>query len=92
MATTTTGIKLDKDTKARLEALGKLRDRSPHWLMKRAILEYIEREEKLETEKQEDEARWQEYLRTGEVIPHAQVEEWIDREIARLSAQTDKPA
>lgn len=66
--TTTTGIKMDEATRARLKALGRLKDRSPHWLMKRAIREYLDREERYEREKQEDFLRWQRYRDSGAFI------------------------
>ena len=67
--TTTQGIKLDPNTITRLKALGGVRDRSPHWLMKTAILEYLEREEAYERIKREDMERWEEYQLTGEHVP-----------------------
>lgn len=73
----TMGIKLDEDTKARLKALGELRDRSPHWLAKKAIEEFLEREEEYEREKREDLAEWEDYLRTGKAIPGEKVISWL---------------
>jgi predicted transcriptional regulator len=69
-------VKLDDAVRDRLRALAEKRDRSPHWVMKTAILEYLEREETIEREAEEDEARWQEYLLTGGV-PHEQVSAWL---------------
>lgn len=66
----TTGIKLDQTTRARLQVLGEMKDRSPHWLMKRAIAEYVDREERYEREKQEDMRRWQRYQESGAFIDH----------------------
>lgn len=74
---TTQGIKLDPDTITRLKALGEARDRSPHWLMKTAILEYLEREEAYERMKREDMQRWEHYQLTGEYVPHEQVAAWL---------------
>lgn len=71
-------LKLDEETRRRLQALGQLRDRSPHWLMKKAVLEYLEREESYEQEKQEDLARWEQYRLAGRGVPHASVREWLD--------------
>ena len=85
--TTTTGIKLEPEIKERLQALGKLRDRSPHWLMKHAIALYIDKEERIERERQEDEERYQHYVRTGEHFTQKQMEDWIDNEIALLSSE-----
>lgn len=41
-----TGITLDEHTRLRLKRLGEQRERSPHWLMRTAILEYLDREER----------------------------------------------
>jgi predicted transcriptional regulator len=74
---TTQGIKLDDEISARLKALGKKRDRSPHWLMKTAIEIYLDREEKYEAEKAEDMARWEQYQLTGKAIDNSKVEAWL---------------
>jgi predicted transcriptional regulator len=76
--TTTHGIKLDADIIARLKALGEARDRSLHWLMKTAILEYLEREEAYERMKREDRERWEHYQLTGEYVPHEKVAAWLN--------------
>ena len=75
---TTTGIKLDETMRARLQALGGLKERSPHWLMKRAIAEYLEREERYEREKQEDRRRWQNYQETGAFIGHEEMQKRLN--------------
>ena len=83
----TQGIKLDEHTRLRLKQLGKQRERSPHWLMRTAILEYLDREERYEREKQEDMARWETYQLTGEAIPHKTVAKWL-RDTAQGKAAT----
>ncbi len=75
---TTMGVKLDEETRNRLKVLGKARKRTPHWLMKSAILEYLEREEAHEAEKREDMERWNRYLQTGEVISNDEMMSWLD--------------
>jgi len=65
---TTIGLKLDDETRERLKALGEIKDRSSHWIMKQAIADYLKREETSEREKQEDMKRWQAYQETGEFI------------------------
>ncbi len=42
----TRGVKLDDTTQQRLAALARIRDRSPHWLMCKAIETFLEREER----------------------------------------------
>lgn len=71
--TTTAGVKLGNDTRNRLKALGEIRERSPHWLMRTAIEEYLEREEAFEKEKQEDQKRWEAYQSSGLAISHNKV-------------------
>ncbi len=73
----TQGIKLDEHTRRRLKRLGEQRERSSHWLMRTAILEYLDREERYEQEKQEDMARWERYQLTGEAVPHQTVAKWL---------------
>ncbi len=73
----TQGVKLDPETRARPKALGELRDRSPHWLMRKAIVEYLDREEAYEHEKREDLERWERYQLTGEAVPYETVRQWL---------------
>jgi predicted transcriptional regulator len=74
---TTQGIKLDDDTRTRLRALAEMKKRSPHWLMRTAIEDYLQREEQYEKEKAEDMARWENYLLTGEAIDNKTVKKWL---------------
>ncbi|WP_192814814.1 proline dehydrogenase family protein, partial [Pseudomonas avellanae] len=43
MATTTLGVKLDDPTRERLKAAAHSIDRTPHWLIKQAIFNYLEK-------------------------------------------------
>ena len=70
------GVRLNEDTQHRLEALGKARDRTPHYLMKIAIARFLETEEALETERQIVKSRWEKYELTGETIDQADVTAW----------------
>ena len=74
---TTLGIKLDDQTKQRLKNLAQKRDRSPHWLMKNAIEEYLKQAELYEAEKDEDQKRWDNYINTGISIDNATVNNWV---------------
>lgn len=71
------GVKLDKAIQQRLKALAKQKERAPHWLLKRAIEEYLTREEQWEREKAEDRERWDEYVQTGETYSLEQVTDWM---------------
>jgi predicted transcriptional regulator len=75
--TETQGIKLDDQIRTRLKRLGEQRERSPHWLMRTAIVEYLDREERYEQERQEDMARWERYQLTGDAVPHKAVAKWL---------------
>ena len=80
--TTTIGLKLDDDTRQRLQRLGETRDRAPHWLMKTAIREYLERQ------RLDDEQRWQRWVETGAHIDHDSMATWLDD----LAARADRAA
>lgn len=88
---TTTGIKLDEATRARLQALGGLKERSPHWLMKRAIAEYLDREERYEREKKEDMRRWRQYQESGAYIDDADMREHLHALAAAARDKADAP-
>jgi len=74
----TRGVKLSDATQQRLLALARLRDRSPHWLMCKAIETFLDREEKYEQEKREDMERWERYQLTGDAVSHDKAAEWIE--------------
>lgn len=71
------GIKLDEALHARIKALSQIKDRTPHWLMKAAIEEYVSREERYERERHEDMERWERYQLSGQAIAHHEVEAWL---------------
>ncbi len=75
--TITKVVKLDPNIKERLDRLGEAKNRSPHWLMKDAILRYLEEEELNEQLKQETLARWQE-AESGKTVSHKAVSRWLD--------------
>ena len=74
----TMGVKLDPELRERLKALGNLRQRSVHWLMREAIREYVEREEALERHDRETLERWERYEATGEHVDNEAVMAWLD--------------
>lgn len=75
---TTMGIKLDEDTRARLKTLGENRDRTPHWLMKKAITDFLDQEEALERRNLETDAALRAYQETGEFVSHENMEGWLN--------------
>ena len=76
MTTTTLDIRLNKETQQRLEQLGRIKDRSSHYLMKAAIERYLDVEEALEAERELTIARWERFELTGETIAHTDVKNW----------------
>jgi predicted transcriptional regulator len=78
MAKSTTGLHLSKEVLHRLDELGKARDKSPHYLMKKAVERYLDLEESLETERQLVQSRWQTYELTGETLEHKDVKAWAE--------------
>lgn len=77
MATTTIGVKIDEATRERLRDLAEAKNRTPHWVVKEAIAEYLTREEVREQERREDQERWERFVLTGEAVPHERVREWL---------------
>lgn len=77
MAQSTVGLRLDEKTRQRLKALGKTRDRSPHYLMKEAVERYLEAEELIEAERQLTNQRWERYELTGQTVSQDDVKNWL---------------
>jgi predicted transcriptional regulator len=73
----TQGIKLDDSIRSRLIALGKLKQRTPHWLMRQAIERFLDEEERYECERQEDLERWERYQVTGRAVSHSKAANWL---------------
>ena len=89
---TTMGVKLDEVTRERLKRLGELKQRTPHWIMREAIMSYLDHEERKEREKQEDCDRWQRYQATGKHVSHDAVEAWLEAWGTDQEGECPKPA
>jgi predicted transcriptional regulator len=70
-------IKIDDDTKARVKRLAEARHRTAHWLMREAITQYIDREEKRETFRQDTLKAWEEYRTTGLHVTSDAADSWL---------------
>ena len=81
----TTSLKLDVEIKQRVQRLASARRRSPHWLMREAIEEYVEREEKREQFRQDALAAWANYQNTGLHVTAEEADDWL----AKLEAGED---
>jgi predicted transcriptional regulator len=72
-----TSIKLGDDLKGRIQHLAKARRRTSHWIMREAIAQYVEREEKHEAFKREALEAWETYQRTGLHLTGEEVDTWL---------------
>jgi len=88
IAAKTVSVKLDGDTRTRIDSLAEARHRTPHWMMREAIMQYVEREEKRENFRQDTIKAWDEYQQTG---LHATAEE-VDTWLARWGTANEPPA
>ncbi len=77
MAASTTSLKLDKQTKDRVQQLAAARRRSPHWIMIEAIGQYIEREEKREKFRESALTAWNEYRASGRHVTAEEADAWL---------------
>jgi predicted transcriptional regulator len=88
MTSPTTSLKLDVETGERVHKIAAVRRRTPHWIMREAIGEYLDREEQLEQLRQDALSVWDHYRKTG---LHASAKE-ADTWLAKLEAgKTAKP-
>ena len=72
-----TSIKLDDDMKARVQTLAETRKRTSHWIMREAIAQYVEREEKREALRQDTLKAWDEFQTTGLHATAEEVDDWL---------------
>ena len=72
-------IKIDEDTKARVKRLADARHRTSHWLMREAITQYVDREEKREAFRQATLKAWEEYRTTGLHVTADEADAWMSQ-------------
>ena len=84
-AGSTTSVKLDADTKDRVQKLASAKQRSTHWLMREAIEQYVAREERREQLRLEALAAWENYRTTGLHVTAEDADSWL----AKLEAGDD---
>jgi predicted transcriptional regulator len=78
MATlSTTSLKLDIALKERVQRLASARRRTPHWLMREAVEQFVEREEKREQLRQDALAAWSDYQTTGLHLTAKEADAWL---------------
>jgi predicted transcriptional regulator len=84
-STSTTSLKLDIEMKARVQRLADAQRRTSHWIMREAIDEYVSREEKRQSFRQDAQAAWEDYQRTGLHLTNEEVGDWL----AKIEAGED---
>ena len=70
-------VKLDLSTRARIENLAEARQRTAHWVMREAITQYVDREEKREAFRQDTIKAWEEYRSTGLHVTADEADTWL---------------
>jgi predicted transcriptional regulator len=70
-------IKIDEGMKVRVKRLAEARHRTSHWLMREAITQYVNREEKLEAFRQDTIKSWDEYRATGLHVTAVEADAWL---------------
>ena len=80
-----TSVKLDDDLKNRIQHLADALHRSSHWIMCKAIHDYVEREEKREAFKQDALRAWEAYQENGLHLTLEEADDWL----AKLEAGED---
>jgi len=72
-----TSVKLDDDLRSRIQSLAELKHRSAHWIMREAIRDYVEREEKREAFKQDALRAWETYRESGLHLTLEEADAWL---------------
>lgn len=72
-----TSVKIDDDMKARIQTLAETRKRTSHWIMREAIAQYVEREEKREALRQDTLKAWDEFQTTGQHVTTEAIDDWL---------------
>ena len=72
-------IKIDEDIKVRIKRLAGARQRTAHWLMREAITQYVEREEKRESFRQDTLKAWEAFRSTGQHVTADEADAWMSK-------------
>jgi predicted transcriptional regulator len=75
----TTSLKLDRSVKERVQRIASARRRTPHWIMREAVEQYVEREEKREQLRRDALAAWADYQATGLHLTSEEADEWLSK-------------
>lgn len=72
-------IKLDETDRDRIATLATAKKRTPHYLMKEAILEYVKKEEARQNFITDAQASFEHYKQTGQHITLDEFNTWVDK-------------
>lgn len=75
----TSSLKLDPTIRERVQRLAAARRRTPHWIMREAVEQYVEREEKREQFRQDALAAWAHYQATGLHATAEEADAWLSK-------------
>ena len=75
--TTPVSVRLDESIKARMQELAGQRQRPAHWLMREAIEQYLDREEKRQAFLQSGKNAWEHYHATGKHVTGEEADAWL---------------
>lgn len=76
MMTTAVSLKLSEDERHRLSVIAKKQKRSAHYLMREAVVGFLEREEMRQNFHEEAEASWKDYKESGRHLSLESIEAW----------------
>lgn len=75
--TQTVSVKLDAVTSSQLQHIAEIKRRSPHWIMREAIQEYVRREGSKAQFREDAMTAWEEYQSTGLHATAEAVDAWL---------------
>jgi predicted transcriptional regulator len=81
-------LRLDEEWQERARAVAEAKQRALHWVLVEAVKEYVIREEKRESFKQEAHARWEHYQQTGLHVTGEEGKAWMQKLIAGELAES----
>lgn len=70
-------VKLDPDMRARLDRLAQSRRRTPHWMLREAVAQYVDREEQRDAFRHDTLKAWEEYRATGLHVSAGEADAWL---------------
>jgi predicted transcriptional regulator len=77
MAATSTSLKLEPEIRDRIQKIASEKRRTPELIIRDAIGEYLDREERRKQLRQDAMAAWDDYQRTGLHLTGEEVDAWL---------------